>query len=78
MSEKKRVVVTVAGGVATVFKNDPDIEVIILDYDVDDVDEERLSVDYEGERCVVISREDELDPKLVEAMFQCKPLSDAT
>ena len=71
MSEKKRVVVTVSGGVATVFKNDPEIEVVILDYDVDGVDEERLSEDYEGEKCVVIDGEDELDARLVETMFQC-------
>lgn len=46
-----RVIVTVSGGVADVLLKPKGVELCILDYDVDGVDEDRASRDPDGDAC---------------------------
>ena len=47
------VIITVSGGVADLILKPRGIAVSILDYDVEGVDEERISKDADGEECCV-------------------------
>jgi len=45
----KKVIISVLGGVATVEEKSKDVEVIIIDYDVEGIEEEFLQEDEDGE-----------------------------
>lgn len=62
-----RVVVELRDGMTYVYI-DSEVSVVTLDYDVDGVDEEEITLDSEGERCVV-RRETERSPELVDHAF---------
>jgi hypothetical protein len=52
LSAKKLVHGTVEGGILDISEVSPGIEVVVNDYDIQEVDEDRLSEDEDGRRCV--------------------------
>lgn len=62
-----RVVVELRDGMTYVYV-DSEVSVVTLDYDVDGVQDEEITLDSEGERCV-IRREAEQNPELVDRAF---------
>lgn len=49
MSKPNQVIITIRGGVAEVASKPSNIEVVLRDYDVQGVEEERLQRDVEGD-----------------------------
>ena len=63
MSEQTDVIVEIRGGCATVDQRPEGVRVVVRDYDVEGVDEDRLTVDSDGDECVEEVYEDEDKPE---------------
>lgn len=69
---KPRMVITMNGGIIQYVSSDIDIDILLIDYDIDDTDDDYIKIVNGTEAFVTIFKPDDVNSKIVDKVWHIK------